>query len=109
MKFRTLPNTDLNVFQVCLGAMTWGEQSAESAAHAQLDYSIDQGINFIDTAEMYPVPPNSKTQGRTESYLGSWLARQRRDARVIAARLQRPRLIKPRCGRLVLHCTQGGR
>ncbi len=77
MKYRTLPGTDLHVSEVCLGTMTWGEQNSEADAHAQLDYAIDAGINFIDTAEMYPVPPNAQTQGRTESYLGTWLARRR--------------------------------
>jgi aryl-alcohol dehydrogenase-like predicted oxidoreductase len=90
MKFKTLPGTALNVSQVCLGTMTWGEQNSEPEAHAQLDYSIAQGINFIDTAEMYPVPPNGKTQGRTESYLGSWLARQRRDSLVVATKVAGP-------------------
>ena len=90
MKFRTLPNTQLNVSQVCLGTMTWGEQNNESEAHAQLDYAIAQGINFIDTAEMYPVPPNGKTQGRTETYLGSWLARQQRNGLIIATKIAGP-------------------
>ncbi len=90
MKFKTLPGADLKVSQVCLGTMTWGEQNSESEAHAQLDFAVAQGINFIDTAEMYPVPPNGKTQGRTETYLGSWLARQRRDALVIATKVAGP-------------------
>jgi aryl-alcohol dehydrogenase-like predicted oxidoreductase len=90
MKFRTLPGTDLNVSQVCLGTMTWGEQNSEAEAHTQLDYAIAQGINFIDTAEMYPVPPNAKTQGRTEAYLGSWLARRARDGLVIATKVAGP-------------------
>lgn len=90
MKFRTLPGTKLNVSQVCLGTMTWGEQNSEAEAHAQLDYAIEQGINFIDTAEMYPVPPNAKTQGRTEQYLGSWLARRPRDGLIIATKVAGP-------------------
>lgn len=71
MKFKTLPGTKMKVSEVCLGTMTWGEQNSEAEAHAQLDYAIGQGVNFIDTAEMYPVPPNAKTQGRTEKYLGT--------------------------------------
>lgn len=67
MKYHTLPGTELKVSDVCLGTMTWGEQNSEREAHAQLDYAVAQGINFIDTAEMYPVPPNATTQGRTES------------------------------------------
>nr|MDQ6924005.1 aldo/keto reductase [Pseudomonadota bacterium] len=82
MQFRILPGTELNVSRVCLGTMTWGEQNSEAEAHQQLDYALAQGINFIDTAEMYPVPPNGKTQGRTETFLGSWLSRQRRDGLV---------------------------
>ena len=90
MKLKTLPSTSLNVSQVCLGTMTWGEQNSESEAHAQLDYAIAQGINFIDTAEMYPVPPNGKTQGRTESFLGSWLKRQPRDKLIVATKIAGP-------------------
>src|SRR5215475_434885 len=90
MKYRILPGTELKVSEVCLGTMTWGEQNSEAEAHEQLDYAIAQGINFIDTAEMYPVPPNAKTQGRTESFLGSWLARRPRDGLVIASKVAGP-------------------
>ena len=90
MKYRTLPGTDLNVSAVCLGTMTWGQQNSETEAHAQLDYAIAHGINFIDTAEMYPVPPNATTQGRTETYVGNWLAKQPRDGLVIATKVAGP-------------------
>jgi aryl-alcohol dehydrogenase (NADP+) len=90
MKFRTLPGTDMNVSQVCLGTMTWGQQNSEAEAHAQLDYAVDQGINVIDTAEMYPVPPNAQTQGRTEKYLGTWLARHPRSGLFIATKVAGP-------------------
>jgi aryl-alcohol dehydrogenase-like predicted oxidoreductase len=90
MQFRTLPGTKLEVSEVCLGTMTWGEQNSQAEAHAQLDYAVAQGINFIDTAEMYPVPPNGTTQGRTETFLGSWLARQRREDLVIATKVAGP-------------------
>lgn len=90
MKRRTLPGTDLAVSEVCLGTMTWGEQNTEADAHAQLDYAIAQGVNFIDTAEMYPVPPNAKTQGRTETLLGSWLAKRPRGDLVIATKVAGP-------------------
>ena len=90
MKLKKLPQTDLTVSQVCLGTMTWGEQNSESDAHAQLDFSVSQGINFIDTAEMYPVPPNGQTQGRTETYLGTWLKKQNRDALIIATKVAGP-------------------
>jgi aryl-alcohol dehydrogenase-like predicted oxidoreductase len=90
MKRRTLPGSDLTVSEVCLGTMTWGEQNSEAEAHAQLDLAIARGVNFIDTAEMYPVPPMARTQGRTETILGTWLARQRRDDLVIATKVAGP-------------------
>src|SRR3981081_2059538 len=90
MQFRILPGTELNVSEVCLGTMTWGEQNSEAEAPRQLDYSRAHGINFIDPAEMYPVPPNGETQGRTETFLGSWLKRQRRDGLVIATKVAGP-------------------
>ncbi|MEH6475268.1 MAG: NADP(H)-dependent aldo-keto reductase [Sneathiella sp.] len=87
MKFRKLGLTDLDVSVICLGSMTWGEQNTESEAHAQLDYALDQGVNFIDTAEMYPVPPKEETAGRTEEYIGTWLAgRDDRDKIILATK-----------------------
>ena len=70
--------------------MTWGEQNSEAEGHAQLDYAMAQDINFIDTAEMYPVPPNGTTQGRTESILGTWLGRRSRGNLVIATKVAGP-------------------
>jgi len=90
MKYRTLPGTSLSVSELCLGTMTWGEQNSEAEGHAQLDRAVAQGINFIDTAEMYPIPPRPETQGRTESILGTWLARQPRDRYVIATKVAGP-------------------
>jgi aryl-alcohol dehydrogenase-like predicted oxidoreductase len=90
MKTRILPGTNLSVSEVCLGTMTWGEQNSESDAHAQLDCAITRGVNFIDTAEMYPVPPNATTQGRTEAFLGRWLARRGRQNLVIATKVAGP-------------------
>jgi aryl-alcohol dehydrogenase (NADP+) len=90
MQYKILPGTDMNVSRVCLGTMTWGEQNTEAEAHEQLDYAIEQGINFIDTAEMYPVPPNARTQGRTEKFLGTWLVRQKRDRLFIATKVAGP-------------------
>ncbi|MCX6819684.1 MAG: aldo/keto reductase [Candidatus Adlerbacteria bacterium] len=75
MQKRTLPNTDMKVSAICLGSMNWGQQNTESQAHEQLDYATGHGINFIDTAEIYPVPPQRDLQGTTEKYLGSWLAK----------------------------------
>lgn len=90
MKYRTLPGTDLSVSPICLGTMTWGQQNSEAEAHAQLDYAIGEGINFIDTAEMYPVPPDAATQGRTEAILGRWLAGRPRGNLVIATKVAGP-------------------
>ena len=90
MKYRTLTGTSLNVSEVCLGTMTWGQQNSEAEAHEQLDYAVARGVNFIDTAEMYPAPPNATTQGRTETYLGNWLARRKKDGLVIASKVAGP-------------------
>lgn len=90
MEYQTLPGTEMKVSKVCLGTMTWGQQNSEAEAHEQLEYAVGQGINFIDTAEMYPVPPNAKTQGRTEKHLGTWLARQQRDKLFIATKVAGP-------------------
>lgn len=89
MEFRQLGRTDLQVTSVCLGTMTWGQQNSEAEAHEQLSYATsERGINFIDTAEMYPVPGDPKTQGRTEDYIGTWLkARGRRDDLIIATKV----------------------
>ena len=90
MRYTVLPGTRLEVSEVCLGTMTWGEQNNEAEAHAQLDHALACGVNFIDTAEMYPAPPRAETQGRTETYLGRWLARHRRDGLVIASKVAGP-------------------
>jgi len=90
MQYRTLPGTQLHVSQVCLGTMTWGEQNSQSDAASQLDYALAQGVNFIDTAEMYPVPVNATTQGRTESFLGNLLARRSRAGLVVATKVAGP-------------------
>jgi aryl-alcohol dehydrogenase-like predicted oxidoreductase len=73
MQYRPLGRTGLNVSVIALGTMTWGEQNTEAQAHEQLDAALAAGINLIDTAEMYPVPPIAETQGRTEQYIGNWL------------------------------------
>jgi len=75
MKYTKLPNTDLRVSKICLGTMTWGRQNTESEGHEQLDFAIEKGINFIDTAEMYAVPFTMETYGRTEEIIGTWLAK----------------------------------
>ncbi|MDX3906253.1 MAG: NADP(H)-dependent aldo-keto reductase [Pigmentiphaga sp.] len=78
MEYRTLGRTDLKVSLIGLGTMTWGEQNSEADAHEQLDYALARGVNLVDAAEMYPVPPKAETQGRTETYIGTWLAKTRR-------------------------------
>jgi aryl-alcohol dehydrogenase-like predicted oxidoreductase len=93
MEKRPLGRTDLQVSKICLGTMTFGEQNTEEEAHAQLDLAVDRGVNFIDTAEVYPVPMNPETQGRTEQYIGSWLkARGKRDDLVIATKVAGSRM-----------------
>lgn len=90
MNFRRLGNSEINVSAICLGTMTFGQQNTESDAHAQLDYAVSQGINFIDVAEMYPVPPRAETYGLTEAYVGTWLRKQQRDRLYIATKAAGP-------------------
>ena len=73
MQYHRIPHSSLEVSVLGLGTMTFGEQNSEADAHAQLDYALAAGVNLIDTAELYPVPPRPETQGLTESYIGSWL------------------------------------
>ncbi len=91
MEYRPLGDSELSVSAVCLGTMTYGQQNTESEAHAQLDHAFERGINFIDTAEMYPVPPRAETVTRTERIVGSWLGRQPRDRVVLATKVAGPR------------------
>ena len=91
MDYRRLAHTDIKVSAICLGTMTFGEQNTESEAHTQLDYAVEAGVNFIDTAEMYPVPPKGETYGRTEEYIGSWLQqRGNRDRIILASKVAGP-------------------
>jgi aryl-alcohol dehydrogenase-like predicted oxidoreductase len=88
MQYRRLGQTDIEVSVICLGTMTWGQQNNEAEAREQLDYALAQGVNFIDTAEMYPVPPMKETQGRTEQYIGNWLKeRSNRDKVILASKV----------------------
>jgi aryl-alcohol dehydrogenase-like predicted oxidoreductase len=88
MHLRRLGRTDLHVSSICLGTMTFGQQNTEAEAHALLDRAIDRGVNFLDAAELYPIPPKPETQGRTEEILGSWLAtRGNRDRVVVATKV----------------------
>lgn len=90
MKYNLLGASDLRVSELCLGTMTFGRQNSIAEAHQQLDYAIAQGVNFIDAAEMYPVPAQAETCGRTESYVGEWLKRQQRDSLIIATKMAGP-------------------
>lgn len=88
MEYRKLGRTDIEVSSICLGTMTWGEQNTEAEAHAQLDAALAAGVNFIDTAELYPVPPKAETYTLTEQYIGRWLKRRgRRDDVVLASKV----------------------
>ena len=91
MKYTILPNTELQVSKVCLGTMTFGEQNSETDAHSQLDFAIERGINFIDTAEMYPIAAREDTLGSTEKYIGNWLKKSgKRSELVIATKIAGP-------------------
>lgn len=85
MKHNLLGSSGLRVSNVCLGTMTFGEQNTEADAHSQLDYALERGINFIDTAEMYPVPGRAETQGATERFVGSWIRKSGKRADIILA------------------------
>lgn len=91
MQYRELGQTGIEVSALALGTMTFGEQNTESEAHRQLDLAVEAGVNFVDTAEMYPVPPKAQTQGLTEAYVGTWLKqRGRRDDIVLATKATGP-------------------
>lgn len=91
MNYTNLPNTDIKVSKICLGTMTFGQQNTESDAHSQLDCAVENGINFIDTAEMYPIAGNETTFGKTEKHIGSWLKKSgKREDLVIATKIAGP-------------------
>ena len=85
MIYSNLGHTNIKVSKICLGTMTYGEQNTEKEAHEQLNFALESGVNFVDTAEMYPVPPKQKTQGLTEKYIGSWLKKYKKRQEVILA------------------------
>ena len=96
MERKQLGLTDLMVSKVCLGTMTFGEQNTEAEAHSQLDYAVERGINFIDTAEMYPVMARAETQGSTERFIGSWLKKTgRRQDLILATKIAGPNVNMP--------------
>jgi len=91
MDYNLLPGTEIKVSKICLGTMTFGRQNNEKEGHDQMDYSYDRGINFFDTAELYPVPPSQETQGETEKIIGSWLKKTgKRDKIIIASKVAGP-------------------
>ncbi len=90
MKYTSIQNTNIKVSKICLGTMTFGEQNTEADAHEQLNYAVENGVNFIDTAEMYSVPGRKETQGSTEKFIGSWLKNQKRENLVVATKIAGP-------------------
>jgi len=85
MNYRKLGNTDLDVSTICLGTMTWGEQNTQEEGFEQMDYALDQGINFFDTAELYAIPPKKETYGKTEEIIGNWFEKRKNREKVILA------------------------
>ncbi len=93
MKFKKLGNTNLDVSLICLGTMTWGEQNTQEEGFEQMDYAIEKGINFFDTAELYAIPPKEKTYGKTEEIIGNWFRlRKNRDKVILASKIAGPGL-----------------
>ncbi|OCH06057.1 aldo/keto reductase [Aliivibrio fischeri] len=94
MEYSTLGSSNLSVSRICLGSMTWGKQNTQEDANQQIDYALSQGINFIDTAEMYAVPPSPDTYGKTETIIGNWLAAnpERRKEIILASKIAGPGL-----------------
>jgi len=91
MQYRKLGNTNIDVSAICLGTMTWGQQNTLEQAFEQMDYALEQGVNFFDTAELYAIPPKAETYGRTEQIIGEWLqARGARDQIVLASKMAGP-------------------
>ena len=85
MKYTTLPGTDIKVSKICLGTMTFGNQNTEAEGFEQMDLALDKGVNFFDTAELYPVPANAKTQGETERIMGNWFNKTGNRPKIILA------------------------
>jgi len=91
MEYKRLPNTDLDVSKICLGTMTWGKQNTNFEGQEQMNYALDQGVNFWDTAELYPVPAESKTHGSTEEIIGNWFSKNgKRDQIILASKIAGP-------------------
>ena len=93
MNYKKLGNTDLDVSTICLGTMTWGEQNTQDEGFEQMDYALEQGVNFWDTAELYAIPAKKKTYGRTEEIIGNWFkSRNKRDKVILATKISGPGL-----------------
>lgn len=91
MKYTTLPNTDIKVSKICLGTMTFGQQNTEAEGHEQMDYALERGVNFFDTAEMYSVPASEATYGSTEKIIGTWFKKSgNRDKVILASKIAGP-------------------
>lgn len=90
MKYEKLPQSDIEVSKICLGTMTFGKQNSQIEGHQQLDYAIEKGINFIDTAELYPVPAEAETYGETEKIIGNWLKHKKRSSIILASKIAGP-------------------
>lgn len=105
MEYRKLGRTDLDVSLICLGTMTWGNQNTLDEGHEQMDYALDRGINFFDTAEMYAVPPSAETYGKTEEIIGHWFAdRNNREKVILASKVAGPGLSWVRGGDYKIDC-----
>lgn len=88
MRYAKLPHTDIDVSKICLGTMTWGSQNTEADGHGQMDYALDQGVNFFDTAELYSIPPHPDRHSNTEKIIGTWFKKTRnRDKVVLASKI----------------------
>ncbi|MCF8713890.1 aldo/keto reductase [Joostella atrarenae] len=91
MKYTKLPNTDVDVSRICLGTMTWGKQNTEAEGHQQMDFAVDKGVNFFDTAELYAIPKEVATQGSTEKIIGNWFKKSgKRDEIILASKIAGP-------------------
>ncbi|MBJ2174330.1 NADP(H)-dependent aldo-keto reductase [Aureibaculum sp. A20] len=91
MKYNKLPETNIEVSKICLGTMTWGQQNTEAEGHEQMDYALEQGVNFFDTAEMYSVPGKAETYGSTERIIGTWIKKTgNREKIVLASKIAGP-------------------
>ena len=91
MEYTSLPNTNIKVSKICLGTMTWGNQNTEAEGFSQMDFALERGVNFFDTAELYPVPATKETQGQTSKIIGNWLKKSNnRDKVILASKIAGP-------------------